>query len=189
MKEVEEILMDLVDSGHVPSSLGGGRVEGLFGTAGESGFKIPSREYADLQRLQAKFYAIVRGSKVYDAYDRVEAAADDPRSDRLVADILDYVDTMSSGRVGPGFRVFFRPEEMRGLKKLADKYESGDAKSGYQLAQTLFGRVRDRDSWASSGMQESAGKNFEKPTQLHPSRFSDSSGVIRRLVREYLRLL
>jgi hypothetical protein len=187
--QVEEMLMDLVDSGKIPSTLGGGRIEGLFGTAGEKGFKIPSREYADLQRQQAKFYAIVKGGKVYDAYDRFDAAARDPRSDRLVKDVLDYIDTLSKGKVGKGFRLFFSPAEARDLKRLAGKYETGKVQAGRDLARTFFARVRDRDSWASSGLQESAGINFSKSTQLHTSQNSNSPDVLLRLIREYMRLL
>lgn len=152
--EMEALLMSLIDSGKLPSSLGGPRLEGLFGTVSGKGFKIPSKSYSDLQTRQAKFYAVVRSGKERDAISRFSTAADDPSSDRLVTDVLDYVDHMSSQDVGPGFKVFFNREEMLGLKRLADEYRAGNLLSGKKLARTFFQRVADRASWVSSSVAE-----------------------------------
>lgn len=150
-REIAAILEDLVDAGKVPSSLGGPRIEGLFGQVGPSGFKIPSKSYADIQRRQAKFYAASKKRDSYKYPSRFANAVSDPASDGLVSDVLEYIDYMASGGPGPGFRVFFSALEAKDLKRLSDAYRSGDASAGSQLAREFFDRISDRDSWAASG--------------------------------------
>jgi hypothetical protein len=147
--EVEGLLMDLIDDGKVPSSLGGNRIEGLLGSAGSGGFKIPSRSYSDMQRRQAKFYAITKSGNVRQAVKRFSSAVVDPSADKMVTDVLDYVDHFSSAPPVNGFRVFFSPEEIGELKSLADAYRTGDAASGENLAKKFFARVRDKESWVT----------------------------------------
>lgn len=178
--EIEGILMDLVDSGRVPSSLGGRSMEGLFGTASGRGFKVPSKAYADLQRDQAKFYAVVKSRRVRDAVNRFSTSASDPSSDRLVTDLLTHVDKMSSTRVPPGFRTFFTREEYGALKKMADEYRAGSAPAGRNLATTFFRRVQDKEKWATSDVQETRRINDSNRQLSHKSRFV-------RLIREYVR--
>jgi hypothetical protein len=159
--EVEELLMDLVDSGKIPPTLGGSRMEGLFGTVtGGRGFKIPSRSYADLQLRQAKFYAIVRADRERETIARFKTAAADPSSDKAVSDVLEYIDYMSSGGPGPGFKVFFTHAEIDSLKTLADSYRGGNAAAGKKLAADFFKRVANRTAWVSSGVQEVAQKTL-----------------------------
>jgi len=153
-REVASILEDLVDAGKVPSSLGGPRVEGLFGQVGDSGFKIPSKSYANIQRRQARFYAASRKSGAYAYPQRFRKAVSDPSADGLVSDVLEYIDYMASGGPGPGFRVFFSSTQAIQLKKLADEFRAGDADSGAELAHQFFDRIADRDSWASSANSE-----------------------------------
>lgn len=150
--QVEEILMDLIDSGDVPSTLGGGRIEGLFGSVGGKGFKIPSRAYAAVQKDQARFYAIVRkggaiSKRIVDA-----AASGDATSDKLVSDVLDYLRRLSAGSMPKGFRSFFSPEEAASLLgEYEEKLKSGDTKAARKFASAFFGRVNDKESWLSTG--------------------------------------
>ena len=150
----EALPMDRGDGGKFPSSLGGPRLEGLFGTVSGRGFKIPSKTYSDLQTRQAKFYAVVRSGKAAAAVARFSAAVEDPEADRLVSDVLDYVDHMSSTKVAQGYKVFFAPEEMGDLKSLADEYRKGSLQAGKKLARSFFQRVADRSSWVSSTVAE-----------------------------------
>lgn len=182
--DVEEVLMDLLDRGKTPSSIGGPRIEGLFGDV-EGGFKIPSRAYADLQVKQAKFYAVVRSGGEYAVPGRFAAATKDPSADGLVSDVLKYVDEMATKGPGPGFKVFFDRPTARALKSLADKYRAGDASAGRRLAQDFFRRVGDKRTWVSSNLYESVqvhpGKSFDNRMAVPSDQFVEL--VLEKLLR------
>jgi hypothetical protein len=183
MLEIESLLMDLIDKGKIPSSLGGPRIEGLFGTSEGTGFKIPSKAYSELQLQQARFYAIVRSYKVRETLKRFKDAVKNPEGDRVVSDVLDYIDKLAAGGPGPGFRVFFSPEEARRLQPLSTKYREGNAQSGVRLAQTLFDRITDRVSWASSGVQEAAEISSRNKTHIPSSDNRENAETLREWIR------
>lgn len=170
--EIERLLMSVVDSGGVPSTLGSERIEGLFGQLDGGTFKIPSKQYDELQKDQSRFVAIVRRVPMKDIESRFQNAVDDPAADRFVSDVLDYVDKMASAKLPKGFRTFFSPTEMTGLSGLAAAYRSGDAEAGTQLVKQFFKRVNTKSDWVSSGVQEAAIIND-----------------LRKLVREHLKSL
>lgn len=174
---IESILMDLVDSEKMSSAAGGPRVEGLFGLVGRQGFKIPSKKYADVQLLQAKFYALARRLGAHGVAARFDAAGGDPNADQVVKDVIDYVDYMASDGPGPGFKVFFGPAEATKLKALADSYLSGVLAAGRKLANIFMNRVSDRSSWVASGLSEGlrySAKNRVVVRQGQYGDFSDS---------------
>lgn len=154
--QIEQLLMTVIDSGGVPSTLGSERIEGLFGQLDSGSFKIPSKQYDELQKDQSRFVAIVRRVPMKDIETRFQNAADDPAADRFVSDVLDYVDKMASVKLPKGFRTFFSPAEMTGLIGLAAAYRSGDAEAGTQLVKQFFKRVNTKSDWVSSGVQEAA---------------------------------
>lgn len=168
--EVEELLMSLVDSGQIPSSLGGEKIEGLFGKTGSGTFKIPSKSYEEIQSDQSKFVGIGRRVPMKDIVTRFQKAADAPMSDKLVADVLEYVQKMTKIKPQKGFRTFFSPSEMSGLSGLAAAYQTGDIDAGSQLAQQFFKRVNTKGSWVSTSVAE-----------------SKQISLLRRLIKEHLR--
>lgn len=174
---VEAILMDLVDAEGVSSAAGGPRIEGLFGLVDRQGFKIPSKKYADVQLLQAKFYALSRRLGSHGTADRFDAAAGDPDADRVVRDVIDYIDFMASGGPGPGFKVFFGPAEAAKLKVLADNYVAGDAAAGRKLAALFMQRVSDRSSWTVSGLSEGLRYSAKNGVVVRQGEYDDFTGV------------
>lgn len=148
--KIEGLLMDLVDGGSIPSTLGSSAIEGLFGVTSGGGFKIPSASYAALQRDQSKFYAVIRTMSMDRIKARFESALDDPRADRLVSDVISYVESASQKTPPRGLRTFFSKEELGGLRALSDAYLAGDVSSGVQLAEEFFGRVKDKGSWVTT---------------------------------------
>ena len=152
--EIEQLLMTLVDSGQVPSVVGGEKIEGLFGKTDTGTFKIPAKSYDDLQRDQAKFFGVGRRVPMKDIITRFEAAVDSPKSDRFVSDVLDYVQKMSTIKLPKGFRTFFSPTEISELSGLASAYQAGDKTAGTQLAQQFFKRVNTKGDWVSTGVEE-----------------------------------
>ena len=193
VKKIETILMDIIDDGRIPSSLGGDRIEGLFGRVHDTGFKIPAKKYADIQADQAKFYAVVRSGKSWSTQARFVASAGGPETDKLVNDVLDYIDKMAAGGPGPGFRVFFSPEEARSLQKLSDQLRTGDKKAAARLARTFFARVEDRSAWVSSGLKEALqmtpGKNFSNRMRDDTADYSDNIlglGALQSFIRGHL---
>lgn len=194
MQAAETILMDLVDSGKVPSTLGSKRMEGLFGhSPGTGGFKVPSKKYTDLQVKQAGFYAIVRGHHQREAAARFPAVVADPSSDKMVSNVLDYVDYIASGGPGPGFKVFLTTGEARQLKAFADAYRSGDASAGLKLGRQFFDRVASKESWVSSsevseGLRKTSGIIERKGEWYTSHRLSESHvDLLRRYVVDVLR--
>jgi hypothetical protein len=175
---IESILMDLVDSEGVSSAAGGKRVEGLFGLVDRRGFKIPSKSYADVQLMQSKFYALSRrlGSRGLTA--RFDAAAGDPAGDQVVQDVLEYIDYMSSGGPGPGFKVFFGPAEVAKLKVLADDYVKGDAAAGRRLAELFMQRVSDRARWTVSGLSEGVRYSTKIGVGVRQGQYVDFTGDV-----------
>lgn len=148
--QVEGLLMDLIDSGVVPSTLGSVAIEGLFGISSGGGFKIPSTTYANLQREQAKFFAVSRKMSMAGIRDRFVSAGEDPRGDRLVADVINYVENFSQKSPPRGYRMYFSKEELMGLRGLVDAYLGGDVSSGVNLAAQFFGRVKDKSAWVTT---------------------------------------
>ena len=190
MIEIEEILMDQIDSGRIPSTFGGSRMEGLFGSSPTVGvFKIPSRSYVDVQRRQSKFYAMVRSGKSSKMPGRFTAAVDDPSGDQAVADVLEYIDYVSSTGIPAGFKVFFSPSEMRDLKSLADEYRSGSASAGDSLARKFFTRVKSRKDWVSSSLKESLRDNqrisLDNRKRISVEQYQSNT---LRLIRSYVRM-
>jgi len=184
--DVENILMGLVDSGKSPSSLGGGRIEGLFGMSGGRSFKFPSRAYADLQLMQAKFYAVVKSNRVRNVVGRFESAVDDPMSDRAVSDVIEYIDKFSATPPLPGFRVFFKREELQRLKAMLDKYMSGDASTGKRLASEFFRRVANKSEWVSSNEIDSGKIEKNESKQPVSNKYRHSLQLLREAVRQHI---
>lgn len=174
--DVDDTLSDLIDSGAVPSTLGGGRIEGLFGTVGGKGFKIPSKAYADVQKDQSRFYAMMmKGGKLA---DRFQAAVESGTlsSDKLLSDVVDYLQRLSTGGLPPGFRAFFTPEEAKELLSYYDDMLAGNAKAGKTFGSKFFGRVKNKEQWVSTGELKREARRFS-------SRVMNES-YIRSLVRE-----
>ena len=146
-KRIELILMELINSGKLPSSLGSAAIEGLFGNVASGGFKIPSKSYADLQRDQSKFFAVMRKTPMATLKARFASAVSNPSSDRLVSDVLEYIEKMSTKETPRGFRVYFSKQELTNLKALSEEYRSGSVAAGVELAETFFKRVQNKSSW------------------------------------------
>lgn len=149
-KRIETILMGLIDSGRVPSSLGSAAIEGLFGTVPSGGFKIPSASYAEVQRDQAKFFAAYRKMPWETIAARFAAASGDPTKDRLVSDVIEYIEKMSAKVTPRGFRTYFSKQELSSLTQLILAYESGNPDSGVELAKRFFERVGDKSAWVTT---------------------------------------
>ena len=160
--ETEDVLMSALDSGAFPSSIGGQRIEGLFGTTASGGFKIPSKKYAEIQRMQAGLYGAVKneGKKEFSLRFQEEKAGD-----RLVADVLKYLEKVAGTQQTPGFRFFFSPVEAKELL-------SGDIK---ELGKKFYDRVKSKD-WVSSQQVDPQIKLENKNTYN-----------TRRLLREFIR--
>lgn len=149
-QHIESLLMDLIDRGVVPSTLGSSAIEGLFGTTSGGGFKIPTASYAEIQRDQSKFFAVARSVPMDTIKRRFAAAVDNPMADRMVSDVIKYIEKMSTKEPSRGFRTYFSKQEILDLKNLADVYASGDAGAGEELAELFFDRVKDRGSWVAT---------------------------------------
>lgn len=152
----EQLLMMLVDSGHVPSALGSERIEGLFGNTEGGTFKIPSKAFNELQQDQAKFVGIARRMSLKNIEDRFIAAIGNPSADRLVSDVIKYVEKMSSVKLPKGFKTFFSTTEIIRLNTLIASYMSGTTASATELAYTFFRRVSAKGDWARTGIQEAS---------------------------------
>jgi len=155
VEQIEQLLMAVVDSGGVPTALGSERIEGLFGQVDGATFKIPAKQYDQLQKDQSKFVGIARRVPMKDIEQRFQNAAEDPARDRFVSDVIEYVEKMSSAKLPRGFKTFFSPAEMPGLASLAAAYRGGDLKAGTELARTFFRRVNSKADWSRTGFQES----------------------------------
>lgn len=185
--DVEDTLSDLIDTGMVPSTLGGGRIEGLFGFAGGKGFKIPSKAYAAVQKDQARFYAMtMKGGKMG---DRFAAAVEsgDPSSDKLIADAVDYLQRLSAGGLPPGFRAFFTPDEAQELLGYYDAMVAGHTKAGKLFASKFFGRIKNKDQWVSSGELKRESRRYRSGLRItETNRPGITVENLRRIVREEL---
>lgn len=137
----EAILMDLLDSGKIPSTVGGVRIEGLFGNIGDTGFKIPSKKYDEIQRLQAGLYGAVKTMNKTAFVKRFE---DDLPGDKLVKQVRDYLSTVSTSRFDPGFRLFFSPTEATNLRSFSPK----------ELGTSFYDRVKSKN-WVTTTQLES----------------------------------
>ena len=130
----------------------GGRMEGLFITGAGKPFKVPEAGFATIQRLQAPMYAVFSGRSGFSQYDvveRLQAAATDPTkaaSDRMIADIRNYLKAASNGFGVSGFRTFFAPNEAKKLSAQLDAVLAGkeDPKG---FVRDMARRIGSKRSW------------------------------------------
>lgn len=174
-KSAEESLMRLIDAGIGTSVAGGKRIEGLFGMSAAGGFKIPSRAYAEVQLAQSKFYALARRIGAEGLARRFSAAAGDPTTDKVVQDVIDYVELVATRGVPAGFRMFFDVSTARNLKRLLDNYVAGDIQAGRRAAAIFMQRVSDKSGWVSSGLSESRGILRKYSKDISQSNYDDLS--------------
>jgi len=159
-KNIELILMNLIDDGSIPSTLGGHQIEGLFGITSSGEFKIPTTSYSNIQKDQAKFFAVMRNLPMSTIEDRFVVAVNDPNADRMVSDVLEYIDKMSRIEITKGFRTYFSSDEIKKLKKISDDYRNQEIDSserqiiGINLANQFFNRVKKKESWIGTGIVE-----------------------------------
>lgn len=196
--EIDELLMDLIDTGRVPSSISGGRVEGIFGIAGTKGFKIPSKMYSQIQRDQSGFVAVIKSKIPYLARFVNAAELGDLQSDRLVNDVIRYLENLAKGGAPTGFRTYFSPEEARNLLAMVPDMQSGSktaVKTAKTFSSAFFKRVKDKERWVSTG--EIQAENFlRKLRQMIVEYSYDQRKIasirisvshLRRIIKEELR--
>ena len=159
----EDVLMDLLDSGKIPSAIGGTRIEGLFGRIGDVGFKIPSKKYAGVQRMQAGLYGAVKRLSKKNFVEKMMGGG----SSRLGQDVRGYLESLTKSPPEAGFRYFFTPVEAEELLRLPLT----------DMSKMFYDRVQSRN-WP--------GVSSERPTEkLENMR----RGNNRLLLREYIRRL
>lgn len=132
-------------------SILGGSPEGVFVTGGSKPFKVPEREYASIQRLQAPIYAIFSEKSKYNPAEllaRILEFSKNPK-DRMAKQIADYLEAASRG-FPPGFRTFFTKEEANELLKMLENVMSGDENAASTFYKTLRRRVNDKSRWVST---------------------------------------
>lgn len=181
--EAEDLLSQIVDRGDTPSSLGGKRIEGLFGTAEGVGFKIPSKVYSEIQALQAKFYAYTKTGGVKKLYDRFYQAAGRPQTDTIVQDLVDYINILKRNPPPTGFRVFFAQDELKYLRHLTNRLLLGDQDAAKKLARLFFARVGDKASWAASWGPDKA-RTTERINRKNKNELHEN--ILRRFIREII---
>lgn len=137
LQQVDELLSTLLDEGGYTSSLGG-RLEGLLGDVGGTKFKIPSKKYADVQRLHSGLYGSVLKTKKKDFVSRFQSASSEGQ-DRLVDDTRKYLEKISTGSIEPGFRIFFSPSEANKMLSLPNE----------QLGSIVYDRISSKN-WVST---------------------------------------
>lgn len=144
LQQVDELLSTLLDESDYSSSLGG-RMEGLVGDVGGTKFKIPSKKYADVQRLHSGLYGAVLKSRKREFVSRFQSAATESH-DRLVDDTRKYLEKISTGSIEPGFRIFFSPSEAKKMLLLPNE----------QLGPIVYDRISSKN-WISTNDIKSEG--------------------------------
>ena len=153
-KEIEGELASVVGAVFSDSVLGG-PTEGVFVTGGPTDFKIPTQQYAEIQRLQAPLYTIFSGRAAMrkgEIKNRIMALVQEPEklnSDRIVQDIVSYLEAAEEG-FPSGFRSFVSPEEAIELLDDLDEAARGSEKAARRVYTTLNRRINSRDSWYSA---------------------------------------
>lgn len=150
-KEIELEIMSFI-TGIFGDSILGGRIEGLMVRTGEKMYKIPTKEYADSQLIQAGLYAIFSGRtkiKKSEIKSRILNLATDPsalQSDRIIKDIKRYADAVSAG-LPRGIRSFTSPEDAGKINDLLELAASGDQSAALQVYNVLNRKINDVSSW------------------------------------------
>lgn len=165
---VEEMLMDIVDSEEFVSSIGGKRIEGLFGKSSEVGFKIPSKKYAEIQKLQAGLYGSVKNTGKREFVSRFQD--NDPKGDRLMSDVKKYLEKISEMELTPGFRFFFSPAEAQQLLSLDME----------ELGKRFYDRVRSKE-WVTGQSTNTQIKSEIKKT-------NNTNLLLKEFIRGFLGL-
>jgi hypothetical protein len=137
-------------------SIFGGPVEGIFVTGASKGFKIPEKEYADLQRISAPLYAVfseksaIPAQTVYDRFEKIALGEADPASDRIWSDLTRYFTAASAG-FRAGYKTFFSPKEAQVLRaKMEALPGSGDARKSVEIIRSVRRRIGNKLEWHST---------------------------------------
>jgi hypothetical protein len=137
-------------------SIFGGPVEGIFVTGASKGFKIPEKEYADLQRISAPLYAVfsekskIPAQTISDRFERIALGEADPASDRIWSDLTRYFTAASAG-FRAGYKTFFSPKEAQDLRaKMEALPGSGDARKAAEILRSVRRRIGNKLEWHST---------------------------------------
>ena len=138
-------------------SIFGGPPEGIFVTGASKPFKIPERNYANIQRIHVPIYAVFASKSSYTPdviKSRIAAIAGNPElasSDRIISDVRRYLQAASTGFSQRGFRTFFTPQEATDLLDMLDSIEAGNVQLADKFYSTIRRRINDKRSWVSTG--------------------------------------
>jgi hypothetical protein len=138
-------------------SIFGGPIEGVFVTNTEKSFKIPEKNYSNIQLLQAPIYAVFSKKSTYTSeqlINRFENIAGHPElaeKDKIILDVRKYLEAAKRKFSQKGFRTFFTPEEASELLTMLDSLIKGDSSLAYELYNSIRKRVNDRSGWISTG--------------------------------------
>lgn len=132
-------------------SIFGGPPEGVFVTGVSKSFKIPEKNYADLQRLSAPIYAVfsakskIPASVIADRFQKI-ASGSDPSGDGIWRDLSKYFKAASVGFL-PGYKTFFSKNEASDLLRVMERIVEGDVNAVTSLLRTVRSRIGNRREW------------------------------------------
>jgi hypothetical protein len=126
--------------------------------------------------------------KSNDLKKRFKDAAGRPDDDKIVKDVIEYIDFLENNPPPEGFRVFFSRNELSALKQIVERFVSGDEAAGQQLASLVFRRINDKASWVSTGVNEMSNRiNVDNSVYVKEDRIT--SIISEGRLREFIRLI